>query len=186
MVSTSNVLNNAHSDKIYPFWQKPTRPQEVSDQDFLSGESLSKTSRFSNIRKIPFAFKPQPSLNLTPTLYFELRFPTLIINGYDREANACNPWTSYYVLLIILVNIRGLFLQKIKKALELLMLFKKYQMNPNVNQTKYGQIDKESEFYNRIMKSWLKDNGIEMDSTYNKAKYVATEGIIRTLRNKIF
>ena len=66
------------------------------------------------------------------------------------------------------------------------MLFKKYWMNPNVNQTKYGQIDKDSEFYNRILKSWLKDNDIEMDSTYNKAKYVITESIIRTLSNKIF
>ena len=70
------------------------RLQEVIDQDFLSGESLSKTSRLSNITKIPFAFKPEPSLNLTPTLYFELRFPIFIINGYDRKANACSPWTS--------------------------------------------------------------------------------------------
>ena len=67
--------------------------QEVIDQDFLSGESLSKTSRLSNITKIPFAFKPVPSLNLTPTLCFELRFPIFIINCYDRKANACSPWT---------------------------------------------------------------------------------------------
>ena len=37
------------------------------------------------ILQIPVAFKPEPSLNLiTPTLYFELRFPTLasrIIGG---------------------------------------------------------------------------------------------------------
>ena len=66
------------------------RLQEVIDQDFLSGESLSKTSRLSNITKIPFAFKPEPSLNLTPTLYFELRFPIFIINGYDRKVNACS------------------------------------------------------------------------------------------------
>ena len=67
---------------------------EVIDWDFLSGESLSKTSRFSNITKIPFAFKRELSLNLTPTLYFELRFPIFIINGYDRKAHACSPWTS--------------------------------------------------------------------------------------------
>ena len=70
------------------------RLQDVIDQDFLSGESLSKTSRLSNITKIPFAFKPEQSLNLTPTLYFELGFPIFIINGYDRKANACSPWTS--------------------------------------------------------------------------------------------
>ena len=67
---------------------------EVIDYDFLSGESLSKTSTLSNITKIPVAFKPEPSLNLTPTLYFELRFPIFIINGYDRKANACSSWNS--------------------------------------------------------------------------------------------
>ena len=44
--------------------------------------------------EIPFAFKPEPSLNLTPMLYFELRFPIYIINGYDRKANVCSLWTS--------------------------------------------------------------------------------------------
>ena len=53
-----------------------------------------KTSRLSNITKISFAFKSESSLNLTPTLYFELRFPIFITNGYDRKANACSPWTS--------------------------------------------------------------------------------------------
>ena len=61
------------------------RLQEVIDQGFLSGESLSKPSRLSNITKIPVAFQPEPSLNLTPTLYFELRFPIFIINGYERK-----------------------------------------------------------------------------------------------------
>ena len=70
------------------------RFQEVVDQDFRSGESLSKIFRLSNITKMPFAFKLEPSLNLIPTLYFGLKFPILIINGYDKKANACSPWTS--------------------------------------------------------------------------------------------
>ena len=40
------------------------------------------------------AFKPEHSLYLTPTLYFELRTPMFIINGCDRKASACGPWTS--------------------------------------------------------------------------------------------
>ena len=36
------------------------------------------------------------------------------------------------------------------------------------------------------MKSWLKDNGIEMYSTHNKAKSVAAEIFITTLKNKIY
>ena len=40
----------------------------------------------------------QNPLHLTPTLHFELRFSMFIINGYDRKANACSPWTSCFVL----------------------------------------------------------------------------------------
>ena len=29
-------------------------------------------------------------------LYFEHRFPMFIINGYDRKAKACSPWTSCF------------------------------------------------------------------------------------------
>ena len=47
-----------------------------------------------SITKIPVPFKIEPSLHLTPTLFFELRFPMYIINGYDGKANACSPWTS--------------------------------------------------------------------------------------------
>ena len=75
------------------------RLQEVIDLDFLSGELLSKTPRLSDITKIQFTFKPEPSLNLTLTLYVELRSPIFIINGYDRKANPCSPWTSCYFCL---------------------------------------------------------------------------------------
>ena len=36
-------------------------------------------------------------------------------------------------------------------------------------------VDKGSEFYNRPMKFWLKDKGIEIYSTYNEGKSVVTE-----------
>ena len=76
------------------------RLQEVVDQDFFSGESLSKTSRLSsNITKTQFAFKPEPSLTLTTTLCIELRFPIFIINGFNRKENACSPWASCCVCL---------------------------------------------------------------------------------------
>ena len=47
-------------------------------------------------------------------------------------------------------------------------------------------IDKNSEFYNRFMKSWLQDNAIEMYSTDNQGRSFVSEGLIRTLRNKIY
>ena len=41
-------------------------------------------------------------------------------------------------------------------------------------------IDKGSKFYNRTMKSWLQDNGIDMYSTHNEERF------IRTLKYKIY
>ena len=47
-------------------------------------------------------------------------------------------------------------------------------------------VNKGSEFYNRSMKPWLKDNGIEMYSTRSERKYVVAERFSRTLRTKIY
>ena len=43
-------------------------------------------------------------------------------------------------------------------------------------------MDKDDEFYNRSIKSWLKKNNIEMYSTYNERKSVVDERFIRTLK----
>ena len=42
-------------------------------------------------------------------------------------------------------------------------------------------VDKGSEFYNSSFKTWLKDNDIEMYSTYNEGKSVVAERFISTL-----
>ena len=44
-------------------------------------------------------------------------------------------------------------------------------------------VHKGSEFYNRSMKSWLKDKGIEIYSTHNEGKSVVTETFFKTLKN---
>ena len=46
-------------------------------------------------------------------------------------------------------------------------------------------VDQGNEFYNRSVKSWLKDNGIEMYSTCSKGKSVVAERFVRTLKSKI-
>ena len=48
------------------------------------------------------------------------------------------------------------------------------------------RVDQGSEFYNTHFKKWLKDNNIEMYSTYNEGKSVIPERFIRTLKNKIY
>ena len=50
---------------------------------------------------------------------------------------------------------------KNKKELQILMLFRKFYMNQNVNQIKIW-VDKGSEFYNRSMKSFLQNSDVEM------------------------
>ena len=47
-------------------------------------------------------------------------------------------------------------------------------------------VDKGSEFYNSHLKKWLKDNNIEMYSTYNEGKSVIAERVITTIKNKIY
>ena len=46
--------------------------------------------------------------------------------------------------------------------------------------------DKNSEFYNRSFKKWLKYNDMEMYSRHNEGKSVVGERSIRTLKNKIY
>ena len=58
-------------------------------------------------------------------------------------------------------------------------------MNHIANQTKIW-VDKESVFYNRSIKSFLKNNGIEMCSAHNEEKAVVAERFIGTLKNKIY
>ena len=47
-------------------------------------------------------------------------------------------------------------------------------------------MDKVTEFYNRLLKSWLQDSDIEMYSTYNKRRSVVAERSIGTIKNKIY
>ena len=47
-------------------------------------------------------------------------------------------------------------------------------------------VDKESEFYNRFFKKWLKDNDIEMYLIHNEGNSVAVERFIRNLKTKIY
>ena len=47
-------------------------------------------------------------------------------------------------------------------------------------------VDHGSEFYNNKFKGFLKDNDIEMYSTYNEGKSAVAERFIKTLKNKIY
>ena len=48
------------------------------------------------------------------------------------------------------------------------------------------RVDQGGEFYNNLLKIFLKINNIEMYSAYNEGKSVVPERFIRTVKNKIF
>ena len=63
-----------------------------------------------------------------------------------------------------------------------------FQKNLKESKRKLNKIwvDKGSEFYDRSVKSWLEKNDIEMYSAHNEGKSIATEVLIRSLKNEIY
>ena len=47
-------------------------------------------------------------------------------------------------------------------------------------------VDQGKEFYNKDMKRWLVDKGIDMYSRYKEGKSVIAQRFIRTLKNKLY
>ena len=74
---------------------------------------------------------------------------------------------------------------KDKKCLTIVNAFQSILKDSNRKPNKIW-VDKGSEFFNNSFKNWLQNNDIVMYSTHNKGKSVVVEGIIRTLKNKIY
>ena len=74
---------------------------------------------------------------------------------------------------------------KDKKGVIIVNAFQKILNNSKRKPNKIW-VDQDSEFYNNVFKKWLKDNNIEMYSTYNKGKSVVAGRFIRTSKNKIY
>ena len=74
---------------------------------------------------------------------------------------------------------------KDKKVITIPNAFQKVLDESNRKPNK-AWLDKDSEFYDRSIKSWLEKNDVEIYSTRNEAKSVIAERFIRTLKNKIY
>ena len=74
---------------------------------------------------------------------------------------------------------------KNKKGERIAERFKKILDDSNRKPNKIW-VDPGSEFYNNKFKSFLKENDIEMYSTFNEGKSVVAEIFIKTLKNKIY
>ena len=74
---------------------------------------------------------------------------------------------------------------KNKKGISIVNAFNKIIKQSNRKPNKIW-VDQGSEFYNRVFKEWLSDNGIIMYSTFNEGKSVVAKRFIRTLKNKLY
>ena len=79
------------------------------------------------------------------------------------------------------VVMSGLFLYYIKKDIKLYNAFLK-NLNFSCKPNKIW-VDKNTEFYNKSMKSWLQDNDTEMHSRHNVEKSAVVERYIETIQN---
>ena len=70
-----------------------------------------------------------------------------------------------------------------KKGITITNVFQKIVKESNGKPNK-KRVGKDSEFYNRLMRSWLEKNGIEMYSTHNERKSVIR--FVTNLYNKIY
>ena len=84
--------------------------------------------------------------------------------------------------LICLVNMRGLFLWKIKKSTSIVNAFKKTISEGHKPNEIW--VDQGSEFYSKSFTDFLKLKNIDMYWTFNEGKSVIAEIFIRTLRIK--
>ena len=74
---------------------------------------------------------------------------------------------------------------KDKKVTTITNAFQKILNESNHNPNKIW-LEKDSEYYNRSMKSWLQDNHLEIYSTHNEGKSVFAERFIETLKKKFY
>ena len=85
--------------------------------------------------------------------------------------------------LIFLANMHGLLLLKTKKGITIVNASQSILDSSNRKPNKIW-VDQGSKFYNSSFKKLLKENHLEMYSTYNEGKSV--DLFIRTLKNKIY
>ena len=73
---------------------------------------------------------------------------------------------------------------QVKKGITI-TVFQKVLNKSNSEQKKIW-VDKDSEFKNRTMKSWLQDNGIKIYSIHKEETFIFVQRFIRALKNEIY
>ena len=98
----------------------------------------------------------------------------------------CNSRIRFFSCVIYICNkyARVVFL-KDKKGITITNVFLKILNESGCKPNKIW-VNKGSKFYNRSLKSWLRDNDMEMYSTNNEGKFVVAERFMITLKSKIY
>ena len=86
---------------------------------------------------------------------FFIIFGVLILKICNQEVNLLKDLDIYYVLLIFIVNMHGLFPQNKKKSITITDAFQKILYESDLKPSKIW-VDKGSKFYIRSMKSQVK------------------------------
>ena len=97
-----------------------------------------------------------------------------------------NKWSRYLLCAIDFSNKYAWVVPIIDK--KGITIVKEFQSILDKSKRKLNKIwvDQSSEFYNSQFKKFLKENNIEMYSTYNKGKFVVAERFIKTLKNQVY
>ena len=91
----------------------------------------------------------------------------------------------FVVLIYIDSKYTWVFHSKHKKGITITNTFQKI-LNESGHKTNKIWNDNGTEFCNRLIKSWLQDNHVEMYLTHNEGKSVVAERFVRTLKNRIY
>ena len=171
----SNGYQRGLASMVYPFCDRKTKgsgiKNEIKQNEQLADELHKPVIRKFKKRKAYSAFKNYSwaadlaDMQLISKLSKGFRFLLCVIDIYSK-----------YALVVPL---------KDKKRLSIANAFQNF-LKQSARKLCKIWADKGSEFCNSQFKKWLKDNGIEMHSTYKIDKLVVAERFIRTLKNKIY
>ena len=157
------------------FFDKKTSSNGISNDNIPNKESTEQLHK-PIIRKFKKIIVSSPFIDNIP--------------GADlADMQLISKFNKEFKFLLHVLDIYGKYtwviLLKGKKGITITNAFQKIldQSNPKPNKI---WADKDSEFYNRSMKSWLEKKDIEMYSPHSEGNSVIAQRFIRTLKNKIY
>ena len=158
-----------------------------------SGSGASKTSRanemseVSNVKLADELHKPVIKKFTKRKVYSSFKDNIWGVDlAYMQLLSRQNKGIKYLLCVIDLFSKYAFVVPlKDKKGASVVKGFKKI-VNESSRRPNKIWVDQGSEFYNNGFKNWLRDEGIEMYSTYNEGESVVAERFIRTLKNKLY